>query len=113
MNDEIIRAGVARLKAMISMRKPPYDLPPDSSLEDAVRDIIKLVSPEARRLTDDQIMNAAIKAADELDATRVSEMTAGGWKATTIFEGDAGLIRFGRLVEAACLPQPDTSQEQK
>lgn len=55
--------------------------------------------PEAR-LTDEQILNAAITAADALDATRVSEMVAGGWNATTIFEGDTGLIRFGRLVES-------------
>ena len=54
-------------------------------------------------LSDDEIMNAAIKAADELDATRVSEMSPSGWKVTTIFDGDAGLLRFGRLVEHAVL----------
>lgn len=53
-----------------------------------------------RRLTDRQILDAAIRAADSLDATRVNEMTGPNvWKATTIFEGDAGLIRFGRFVE--------------
>lgn len=58
--------------------------------------------PSARvLLTDEQIMNAAITAADDLDATRVSEMVPGGWKATTIFEGDTGLLRFGRLLEKA------------
>lgn len=54
-------------------------------------------------LTDEQIMNAAIKAADELDATRVSEMRDGGWHSTTIFDGDTGLLRFGRLVEKLCI----------
>lgn len=37
---------------MISLRKPPYDLPPDSSLEEAVRDILKLVSPEGIRVSE-------------------------------------------------------------
>lgn len=52
-------------------------------------------------LTDRQIMNAACTAADALDATRVSEMKNGGWHATTIFDGDTGLLRFGRLIEKA------------
>lgn len=55
---------------------------------------------ELRSLTDDEILNAAFTAADALDATRVSEMRPGGWHATTIFDGDTGLIRFGRLVES-------------
>jgi hypothetical protein len=55
------------------------------------------------RLSEEQIMNAACNAADALDATRVSEMRPEGWHATTIFDGDAGLIRFGRLVEEAVL----------
>lgn len=52
-------------------------------------------------LSDAEIMNAAVTAADELDATRVMESRVDGWHTTTIFEGDAGLIRFGRLVEKA------------
>lgn len=52
-------------------------------------------------LTDEEIMSVAVTAADALDATRVSEFENGKWKATTIFEGDEGLLRFGRLVEQA------------
>lgn len=76
-------------------------------LRAALRELALTHRPEVERiLTDDQIMNAAIKAADELDATRVSERRNGAWYATTIFEGDAGLIRFGRLVEKALLTSP-------
>lgn len=52
-------------------------------------------------MTDDQILNAAVRAADALDATRVHEQRSGKWHPTTIFDGDAGLLRFGRLVEEA------------
>lgn len=69
---------------------------------DAIKDFKADNAPSARgKLTDEQIMNAAITAADDLDASRVSEMVTGGWKATTIFEGDTGLLRFGRLIEKA------------
>lgn len=60
-------------------------------------------SSTTRSLTDAEILNAAISSADALDATRVSEMRAGGWHATTIFDGDTGLLRFGRLVEKLCI----------
>ena len=53
------------------------------------------------RLTDDEIVNAAATAADALDATRFQVMQHNEWHAKTIFDGDAGLIRFGRLVEKA------------
>lgn len=52
-------------------------------------------------MTDDEILSAGINAADALDATRVHKMQDGGWHPTTIFDGDSGLLRFGRLVEAA------------
>jgi hypothetical protein len=52
-------------------------------------------------LTDEQIMSAACNAADALDATRVNEMKNGAWHPTTIFDGDSGLLRFGRLIEQA------------
>lgn len=67
--------------------------------------------PEVGKLTDEQIMNAACTAADTLDATRVSEMRAGGWHATTIFDGDSGLLRFGRLIEQALRSPLARSQE--
>jgi hypothetical protein len=52
-------------------------------------------------MTDEQILAVACRVADSLDATRVSEMTADGWKATTMFE-DSALIRFAReLLKAA------------
>lgn len=43
-HDERIRAGVARLKQLATYRVPPYDLPGDSHLEDAVRDILALAT---------------------------------------------------------------------
>jgi len=58
-------------------------------------------------LTDEQIMNAVCTAADALDATRASELRpargGGIWHATTIFDGDSGLLRLGRLIESAVL----------
>lgn len=55
----------------------------------------------AIELTDAQIIDMAVQAADELDATRVHEMRGTDWHATTIFDGDAGLLRFGRLAAVA------------
>ena len=63
-----------------------------------------MTSPSrSQPLTDGEIMSAATRAADALDATRVSEMRGGKWHATTIFDGDSGLLRYGRLVEKAVL----------
>lgn len=53
---------------------------------------------EAKKLTDDEIMRAVINGCDTLDITRVSEMLAGGWNATTIFDGDAALLRVVKTV---------------
>lgn len=38
---ETVRYGVARLKELAKHRIPPYEFPPDSFLEGAVRDIIE------------------------------------------------------------------------
>ncbi len=38
---EAVRYGVARLKALIPLRIPNYELPADSFLEEAVRDILR------------------------------------------------------------------------
>lgn len=62
------------------------------------------------RLTDDELLSAAINTTDELDVTRVSELVAGGWKATTIFDGDAGLLRLARAVEKAVLAKAPPSE---
>lgn len=74
-------------------------------------DEVRLSSRNSVTLTDDEIMNAAITAADELDATRVSEMRGKGWHATTIFDGDTGLLRLGRLVEKALLAKMSVPSE--
>jgi len=40
-----------------------------------------------------------------LDATRVNELRDGKWHPTTIFDGDTGLLRLGRLIECAALAE--------
>jgi hypothetical protein len=52
--------------------------------------------------TDEQIMAIVCRETDTLDCTRVSEMVEGSrWKTTTIFDGDAALLRCIRAVLAA------------
>lgn len=53
--------------------------------------------------TDDEIMRTVINGCDTLDITRVSEMVSGGWKATTIFDGDAALLRVVKAAITAAL----------
>ena len=62
-------------------------------------------APPREPMTDDAILNIAAREADELDATRVHELRDGAWHATTIFDGDAALLRFARaLLDAAPAP---------
>lgn len=43
MNDELIRAGRQIIKArFLGWREPPMELPPDSVIDDAVADIVRL-----------------------------------------------------------------------
>lgn len=46
---ELIRAAVARIKALAQTRTPPYELPADSLIEAAVRDIFMLRDAWTRR----------------------------------------------------------------
>lgn len=47
-----------------------------------------------------RVVNAVYEADNRTDAiTRVSEMTPSGWKATTIFDGDDGLMAFARILD--------------
>jgi hypothetical protein len=52
-------------------------------------------------LTDDEILSIVAHEADTLDATRVHEMKGGKWHATTIFDGDAAILRLARALIAA------------
>ena len=48
-SDEMVRAGVARLKLLCYLRVPEYELPADSFLEQAVLDILNLRSKECHQ----------------------------------------------------------------
>lgn len=98
------RAQLDSPEAIERWRKALHDRYMNVDLVDSLCDLALkglAVTNSETRLTDEQIMNAACEAADALDATRVSEMKGGGWHATTIFDGDTGLLRFGRLIEKA------------
>jgi hypothetical protein len=41
MTDDEVRVGVAIIKMMANVRSPPYELPADSFIEAAVRDIAR------------------------------------------------------------------------
>ena len=65
---------------------------------------------EPRELTDQQIIALACAVADELDATRVSEMFEGKWLARTTFE-DSALVRFARMILAAAPQGAEIARE--
>lgn len=49
--DARVRAGVDRIKRLANLKVPPYDLPADSYLEDAVRDLFAMpILPTAELL---------------------------------------------------------------
>lgn len=53
-------------------------------------------------MSDDELMRVVINGCDTLDITRAHEMRGTGWHTTTIFDGDAALLRFVRAaVDAA------------
>lgn len=54
-------------------------------------------------LTDDELMRVAVNKCDALNITRVHEMRGADWHATTIFNGDAALLRVIRAVAIAAL----------
>jgi hypothetical protein len=45
-DEDLVRRGVALLRRMAYVRQPPYELPPDSFLELAVREIVRLAREE-------------------------------------------------------------------
>ena len=49
-------------------------------------------------MTDEKLLSIIVSQCDELDITRVHERQGGGWKSTTIFNGDDALLR---VVKAA------------
>lgn len=72
MNDETVRAGVQRLKALAALRNPCFDLPADSHLGEAVKDILRLAGepPPTARIADDM--------AAKLDALLAPLVAEGG-----------------------------------
>ena len=59
--------------------------------------------------TEREVIDAVYKAdnAEVSDITRFSEMIDGKWHARTIFDGDAALIRFARLIAAPAAAPDD------
>jgi hypothetical protein len=57
-----------------------------------------------REPSDEQLLSLMVNAIDRLDVTRVHEHRGGhDWHATTIFDGDAGLVAAARSVHDAAL----------
>jgi hypothetical protein len=56
VDDELCRRGVAILKRMAYVRQPAYEMPPDSFLELAVREIVRLARDEAAPLAEHEGM---------------------------------------------------------
>jgi hypothetical protein len=100
-----IQESMDRIGEMcIESRPPKMSIPAQPTDDDLfITETLKQCAAALERgvWTDEQIMAIVCRETDTLDCTRVSEMTNDGWKATTIFEGDAALLRCIRAVLAA------------
>jgi hypothetical protein len=101
-----IQESMDRIGEMcIESRPPKMSIPAQPTDDDLfITETLKQCAAALERgvWTDEQIMAIVCRETDTLDCTRVSEMVEGSrWKTTTIFDGDAALLRCIRAVLAA------------